>query len=174
MRTKFLNWNLQLAKPSWCLSSPRFEPGMIQGVINTILCCILAQVTCSLQVSQMHFMLQIFGKFHICNKIFFDGDSFPLLNLASIVPGVHRSLISRLFLKLLKSKLKSEIVSLMSSLVLCRTSSCFPRGTYVRWRLNDPETLHVTTAAIPFFKTTNMIIKTLAERRTEISFLCWH
>ena len=143
-------------------------------MINTILCCILAQVTCSLQVSQMHFMLQIFGKFHICSKIFFfDGDSFSANKFGifcSWGPWVPN--FRRLFLKLLKSKLKSEIVSLMSSLVLCRTSSCFPRGTYVRWRLNDPETLHVTTAAIPFFKTTNMIIKTLAERRTEISFLC--
>ena len=123
----------------------------------------------------MHFMLQIFGKFHICNKIFFltetvftfSANKFGIF--CSWGPWVPN--FRRLFLKLLKSRLKSEIVSLMSSL-LCRTSSCFPRGTYVRWRLNDPETLHVTTAAIPFFKTTNMIIKTLAERRTEISFLC--
>lgn len=33
------------------------------------------------------------------------------------------------------------------------------RGTYARWRLNDAETLHVTTAAISFFKTANLISK---------------
>ena len=43
----------------------------------------------------MHFMLQIFGKFHICSKIFFLTETgFPLTNLASFVPGVLGSLIS--------------------------------------------------------------------------------
>ena len=35
------------------------------------------------------------------------------------------------------------------------------KRTYARWRVNDAETLHVTTAAISFFKTANLIIKTL-------------
>ena len=55
----------------------------------------------------------------------------------------------------------------MCALVWSRPSTCsqfqqsvmFKKRTYARWRVNDPETLHVTTAAISFFKTANLIIK---------------